>query len=67
MKGWYKAAANRAPPSAQFNLKRKTAERFDLYLQIPPPGDNIPIFVDPFQVEYLVLTEEYIEWAAMRL
>ena len=31
MKGWYKAAVNRAPPPARATLKRITAERVELY------------------------------------
>ena len=31
LKGWYKAAVNRAPPPAQATLERITAERVNLY------------------------------------
>ena len=31
LKGWYKAAVNRAPPPARATLERITAERVDLY------------------------------------
>ena len=41
MKGWYKAAVNRAPPPARATLERITAERIELYSQVPSPGDNI--------------------------
>ena len=35
----------------------------DLYRYVPPPGENIPISVDPFPVNDLVTTEDKIEWA----
>ena len=38
LKGWYKAAVNRAPPPARATLERITAERVDLYSYVPPPG-----------------------------
>ena len=39
----------------------------DLYRQVPPPGENISISVQPFQVEDLVPMEDEIEWAFRRL
>ena len=44
-----------------------TAERITLYCHVPPPGDNIPISVEPFQVYYLVPTEDKIELVFQRL
>ena len=41
MKGWYRATANRGPPPARATLERITAERVELYSQVPSPGDNI--------------------------
>ena len=38
LKGWYKAAVNRAPPPAQATLERITAERVDLYSYVSSPG-----------------------------
>ena len=38
LKGWYKAAVNRAPPPAQATLERITAERVDLYSYVSIPG-----------------------------
>ena len=37
-----------------------------LYRHIPPPGENIPVSVETFQVKELVPTEEKIEWAVKR-
>ena len=56
MKGWYKAAVKCAPPPARVTLKRITAEHVDLYSHVPPLGENIPVSVEPLQVEYLVPT-----------
>ena len=39
----------------------------ELYIYIPPPGTNIPIYVQPFLVEDLVPTEDAIEWTVTRL
>ena len=47
MKGWYKAAVNRAPPPARATLEQITAERVELYSQVPSPGDNILVSVNP--------------------
>ena len=38
-----------------------------LYRHIPPPGENIHVSVDPFQVEDLVPTEDKIEYVVKRL
>ena len=67
IQGWYKAAVDRAPPPAQVTLKRITAERVALYSQVPPPGDNIPVEIDPFEVKDAVPEEGGIEWAVKRL
>ena len=45
IKGWYKAAVDRAPPPARVTLNRITAEGVELYSPVPPPGTNIPISV----------------------
>ena len=38
LKGWYKAAVNRAPPPARATLERIAAEQVDLYSYVPSPG-----------------------------
>ena len=60
---WYKAAVDRAPPPARAMLKRVTAERVTLYSWIPPPGNTIPVTMEPLAVEDGVPTEAEIEWA----
>ena len=67
MKGWYKAIADRALPPAQITLEQIMAEQVALYGHIPAPGENTPLFVEPFLVDYLVPTEEEIDWAVQRL
>ena len=67
LKGWYWDVANRAPPPAQVNLKRITAERVDLYSYVPPLGDNISVAVEPFPVDYSVPMEDNIDWAVTQL
>ena len=44
-------------------LKRITAERVALYIQVPPPGDSMPVEIEPFEVEDGVPDEGEIEWA----
>ena len=67
LKGWYRAAINRAPTTAWVTLELITAEWVDLYSYVPPPGANKPISVDPLPVDDSVLTEDVIEWAVKRL
>ena len=58
IKGWYKAAIDRAPPPAWVTFERITAEKVEMYSYIPPPGTNVPISVQPFPVDELVPTED---------
>ena len=67
LQGWYKAAVDRAPPPAQAMLKRVTAERVALYSRVSPPGDSIPVNIEPFAVEDRVPVEGEIDWAVKRL
>ena len=67
MQGWYKAAVDRALPPPQVTLKRITAERVALYSRVPPPGDSIPVEIEPFEVEDKVPDEGKIEWVVKRL
>ena len=67
LKGWYKAAVNRAPPPAQATLERITAERVDLYIYVPSQGENIPVTVTPAAVDDLVPMEDEIADAVKKL
>ena len=63
IQGWCKAAVGRAPPPTQVTLKKIMAERVALYSYVPPPGENIPVVIQPFQVDDSVIEKEEIEWA----
>ena len=60
MKGWYKDAAKRGPPPARATLERITAEQTELYRRVPPPGANIPVNVDPTNIDDSVPTEDEV-------
>ena len=67
IKGWYKAAVDRAPPPDQVTLERITVERVALYSYVPSPGENIPISIRPFHLDDSVPEEGKIEWVVKRL
>ena len=43
------------------------AERFALHRHIPPPGENISIYVDPLPLDELVPMEDDIKWEVRKL
>ena len=63
IQGWYQAAVNHTPPPARVTIERITAERVVLYSRVPPPGENVPVQIEPFEVEDKVPEEVEIEWA----
>ena len=67
MKGWYQAAEKRGPPPAQATIERITAERTELYSQVPSPGENIPVTVEPVLIDNSVPTEDEIEAVVKKL
>ena len=67
MQGWYKAEVDRAPPAAQVTLEWITADRVVLYLQVQPPGENIPLLEEMFPVEYSVPMEDEINLSVRRV
>ena len=67
IQGWFKAAVDRAPSPVRVTLERITAERVALYIRVPPPGDNIPVELENFEVKDAVPEEGEIEWAVKRL
>ena len=67
MKGWYQAAAKRGPPPARDTLERITAERTALYSQVPSPGGNIPVTVEPAEIDDSVPIEDEIAAAVKKL
>ena len=67
LKGWYKTAVNRAPPPTRATLERITAKRVDLYIYVPPPGENIPVTITPEDVDDSVTKEDEIAEAVKKL
>ena len=62
-----KAAVDCAPPPARITLDPIMAEIVALYSRVPLPRDNIPVELEPFEVENAVPEEGGIEWAVKRL
>ena len=56
MNGWYKATVNHTPPPNRLTIERITVDLFSLYRYVPPPGENIPISIEPFPVDESVPT-----------
>ena len=50
LKGWYTAASERAPKPCHATIAKQTAERKELYGKVEPPGEPIPINVEPAEV-----------------
>ena len=48
-------------------LERITEERVALYSYVPPPGENILIYIRPFLVDDSFPEEDEIEWSVKRL
>jgi hypothetical protein len=46
LKGWYKAATDRAPKASKMSLAAQTAKRIALYGRVASKGDPIPIHVN---------------------
>ena len=57
----------RGPPPARATLERITAEQTELYRQVPPPGENIPVTVEPAIIDDSVPTEYEIAAAVKNL
>ena len=49
IQGWYKAAFDRTLPPARVTFKRTMSERVALYSRVPPPGENIPVQIEPLR------------------
>ena len=57
IKGWYKAAVDRAPPPAWVTLDRITAESVELYSHVPPRGQTSP---------FLCSRSQWMNWCLRR-
>ena len=66
MKEWYQDTFDPELPPDWINLKRITAERVELYIYVPLPGGNIPVYVEHFLVDDLLPTENEIKWLVKR-
>ena len=51
MQGEYKTFSNLPRPPAYIKLSQITTERVELYRQVPPHGEIIPIEADPFLID----------------
>jgi hypothetical protein len=51
LKGWYRIAEDKAPKPCYESLQKQTQERIDLYARVAPPGQSIPINVEPTPVD----------------
>ena len=67
MRGWYRAAVDHALPLIRITLKHITEERMELYRDVTYPGENIPTYVPPDQIDDSVLTEDEVKWEVQRL
>jgi hypothetical protein len=60
LKGWYATVEDRAPTANHDMLVRQTEERFTLYSHVPPPGGQLPINVQPFDIYNNILSNSEI-------
>ena len=65
VKAWYRVAENRPPKPSREELSTVTEEYANLYTRSTPPGEPIPVLVDPFDVSDEVPSEDEIA-AAVR-
>ncbi len=50
LKGWYKAATNRAPKASKMPLAAQTAKHVALYRKVASKGDPLPIQVSKAKI-----------------
>jgi hypothetical protein len=51
LKGWYRATSETITRPCPQTMVKQTAERVDLYRQRDPPGEPLPINIDPIPVD----------------
>jgi hypothetical protein len=51
LKGWYRAALETTTRPCPQTMVKQTAEHVDLYRQQDPPGEPLPINIDPIPVD----------------
>ena len=57
LKGWYRNAGEHSPKPCYESMDKQTRERVELYGKVPPPGDHIPINVEPFKIRDAALED----------
>ena len=67
VKAWYKVAENRPPKPSREELSKVTEEYANLYTRSTPPGEPIPVLVEPFDVSDEVPSEDEIASAVRGL
>ena len=65
MRGWYRDAVERALTPTRVTSEGITEDQVDLYSYVPPPVENIPVYIDTFTADDSVPTEDDIEWAVI--
>ena len=58
--GMVQGCSKQSSAPARATLERITAEQVELYIQVPSPGDNILVSVNPSEKDDSVLTEDEI-------
>ena len=62
MRGWYNDALYRPPPPSRVAIATMMSERVDIYRHVPPPGQLIPVGLQPFLVDNYIPEDEEIAW-----
>ena len=60
LQGWYRDAEDRPPKPCHNTMDAQTIEREKLYAKVEPPGEPIPINVEPFAINDATPTEAEI-------
>ena len=63
----YKDAMDRPPPPSGVAIATMTEERVNIYQNVPPPREPIPVGDLPFLVDNTIPEDEEIGWAVRRL
>jgi len=66
-KAWYTQASDRPCAPSRADIQQVSDEYRDLYRQVEPPGDPIPVLVAPFDINDEIPTEDEIEAAVKGL
>jgi hypothetical protein len=67
LKGWYRAASGITTRPCPQTMVKQMAERVDLYMQRDPPGEPLPINIDPIPVDDRTASEGEIRVAVAGL